>query len=216
MSDRRAWARKTLVAAAADLGALSGWENNDVYQEALANIRDDPDVEKIVAQFNNKILLTPTFAKGLLPHRAIEMAVGLLMYRTATAMADPACARPVLTKEICEKQAELNRNIAYALSLEPDGEDEERKRDEYVAAHKLLLAIQAPIDDPIVERRRPVHIKTDVSLGDEDRARAVCVRIRDLARRIFGNAGDKVADAFVNAATGAIFSRHDRRRRFKR
>jgi hypothetical protein len=211
VSDRRAWARKTLAAAAADLGALSWWKDNDAYQTALANIRDGVEVEETLAQFGgDQIPIMPRFPAGLLSQRAIEMALGLMMFKTASAMADPICAQPVLTKDVIAKREELEKNVTRALSLEPYDESAERERDEYVAKHRLLLAIQASLNgDPIVEQRRPTRRKPDVSVADEDRARAVRARIRELARRIFGKAGDRVADVFVTAATGVEFSRDD-------
>jgi hypothetical protein len=114
----------------------------------------------------------------------------------------------------------MERNVAHALSLEPDGEGEEEKCDRYVTAHKQLLSVQVPFDDPTVERRRRLERsalrKSIVSVEDYDRARAVRAYIQGPARRIFGEAGDRVADVFATAATGIMFSRDDRRPRFKR
>jgi hypothetical protein len=132
------------------------------------------------------------------------------MHTTAFAVADQDC-RPVPAKAIVEKREELERARLQASALPSTPVSEA-----YLGLVDQFLAIQAPLSDPIVERRPPTRKGIDGSARDYAHARGVCARVQEEGRRIFGKAGDRVTDVFVSAATGVFFSRDDRRARFKR
>jgi hypothetical protein len=103
--------------------------------------------------------------------------------------------------------------------LAPFAERDAAERDSYLSGLDALASILAPLNDPIVERRRPPvvakRLKGAELSSDEAllHARGVLVRVRGEGRRIFGKVGDRVADAFVEAAAGIPFSRDDARNR---
>jgi hypothetical protein len=203
MSDRRNSARKMLGKLAAEIGAWPERKNNEVFKRALIDIAADEAAAAIVAQLGDKIPLMPYFVANA-QRDAIEEAVGRMMHTTAYAMADPFC-RPVSAKEIIEKREEFERaqSQAAAVPLAISGA--------YRFGVGLFQTIQAPLTDPIVERRPPTRKKPDVSLEDYEHARAVRARVMGEGRRLFGKVGDRVTDVFVTAATGVLFSKDDQR-----
>jgi hypothetical protein len=209
MSDRREWARKTLTKWAAEIGAWPERKNDRVFQKALIDIAADEAVVEIVAHFGGKITLMPYFVAHA-RRDPIEEAIGRMMSMTASVMADQYC-RPVFAKAIVEKREELEKKRAYALSLTPYDNYNECLRGDYVAQIDALLAVQAPLSDPIVERRSPTRKELDGGVKDYAHTRGVCARVQELGRHIFGKAGDRVTDAFVTAVTGVLFSPDDRK-----
>jgi hypothetical protein len=132
------------------------------------------------------------------------------MATTAFAMADPYC-RPVPAQAIVRKREEAANAIVKAMSLTPFDEGEKRKRDDYVTQVKIGLMTLASLSDPIVGRRPPVRGKPKVSTEDYGHARGVYARVRGEGRRLFGKAGDHIAEIFVAAVTGVFLSADDRR-----
>jgi hypothetical protein len=209
MSDQRTWARRILTEAATEIGAWPERKYDKVFQKALIDIRDDPEVEKIVAQLGGKIPLMPFFvARAEID--AAELAAKQLMHATASIMADQKVL-PVSAKEAQEKREDLERALAHALSLAPYDVHNERLRDDYVAWINSYLAIQVALDDPLVERRLPTRKKPGVSDAAHAHARAGWARLQDEARRICGSTGRHVADVFMATVTGIVLSRDDRR-----
>jgi hypothetical protein len=192
-------------------------ENDEVFQKALIDIRDSPEVEEIAAQFGGKLPFTEDHVAGARPGAEAERALALIMHGTAFAMADRHC-QPLSAKEITAKREELERKRDQALSLTPYDQHENRKRDLYVERINFALAfLLTPLNHPIVERRSRTRKEINgAAAADYDHARAVRASVQQLTRRIFGKAGDRVADVFVYAVTGISFSRDDGRRRFKR
>jgi hypothetical protein len=103
-------------------------------------------VEKLAAQFGGKIQLMPHFVMHA-RRDAVEEAIGRMMHTTAFAMADRDC-RPVPAKAIVEKREELERARLQASALPSTSVNEA-----YLGWVDQFLAIQAPLSDPIVERR---------------------------------------------------------------
>jgi len=136
--DRRQWVRTTLADAAADFGSLSAWRDDAVRQRTLECLRDHPEVEEIAVQLGDEIPILPSFAPEFPPRRRLEMAFGHMMFETAFTMGDPYRAKLPTAKEVIATRDVMERNVAHALSLEPDGEGEEEKCDRYVTAHKQL------------------------------------------------------------------------------
>ncbi len=244
MSDRQIWARRMLAAAAAEIvtwgpdngifpaaligtlaamtpaeimtGPRGDWDRVEVFRTALTRIAADPLVEKLAVEFGYRIPLTPRFEVNA-RRDPVEEAAKRMMHAVAFAVADPSC-RMTAAKNIVEKREELEKARAQAMALTPFDERNERARDGYVSAINTLLTIQAPLSDPIVERRKPAVLAKRFAgdLPDDEaysHARAVKARLRDEARHIFGKNGDRVLNAFVEAATGIRFTRDDMRSR---
>jgi hypothetical protein len=217
-------ARNTLVKAAAEIGAWPERKNDTIFQKALLDIRDHPDVEKIVAQFGNQIPLMQPFVERA-EIDAAELAVKIMMHTTASVVADLRC-QPVSAKAVHEKREELEKRRDYALSLTPDDDRNilrvdygrnKRLRDDYVSWINSYLATLVSLDDPLVEQRPPTRAKElEEGAADPAHARAVWARVQEEARRMFGRTGDRVTDVFVSAGTNVPFSRNDRRKRSRR
>ena len=209
MSERREWARKTLDKLAAKItDELPQRKTDTVFQEALKDIKDDAEVEKIVAQFGYKLKFTRDFAAFARPGYEAERAVARLMHTTAFAMADPLC-RLVSAKEITITREIVEKDLSLKAD-QPLTTEQERWA-------KWFLRNQAPLHDPIVEHKAPTRKTLDgVSDAEYRHARAVRGRVRPEARHIFGKAGDLVADAFVSAATNVSFGPDDRRKHLQR
>jgi hypothetical protein len=150
MSDRRAGARKTVTKWAAKIGAWHRWQYVKHFQAALVALATHSAVEEIVAQFGDKIPLMPYS-----PTDDVEEVVGRMMAITAFAWADPTC-QPVSPGEIVKSREEWEkaRSKAIALLSGPD-------RKAYLHWLNLFMANQAPLADPIVERRPPTRKEFD-------------------------------------------------------
>jgi hypothetical protein len=215
MSDRRRQARRILADAAGKLETLSRWKGDITFYKALLAIADDEQIAELAANFGRqKLPLAASFIMNAIAqgHDPREVAVREMMLLTAHIFADSSC-RPVKAKDNAEQREELEKLRAHALSLNPYGEADERSRDKYVAKIDAMLTLLAPLDDLIVERRAPTKKKFDDKAPTTEEyahARAVRARIREKARQIFGNNGDRVANAFVTAVTGIPFSSDDR------
>jgi hypothetical protein len=216
MSDRQEWARKTLAKLAVEISAWPRWKNNKVFQKALIDIRDDPEVEKIVAQFGLKIPLTQRFMNDR-PRSfrdPIEEAIGRMMSTTAIAMADSDW-QPVPSRMVIRKQEAYERVRARVkAAVLPH-----YTREAHLQRLDFFQAIEVSPSDPRVERRRPTRKDHDGGAEDYDHARAVLVAAKQAGRWLFGKAGDRVANVFVTAAaggTGLVFSQDDQRVRHKR
>jgi hypothetical protein len=177
MSDRRPWARKALIEAAAAIGAWPEKKDDKVFQKALIDIRDFPLIEKFAAQFGGKNLpFMQRFVEEARPGAEAERAIGRLMHGAASAHADPHC-RLVSAKKITEKREELEGNRDYALSLTPYDEHETRKRDKYVAKMNVALAfLLTPVNHPIVKHRSQKPPE-GVAAEKYDHARAVLATV---------------------------------------
>jgi hypothetical protein len=197
-----------------EIGAWPERKDDKVFQKALEDLAADFRVQEIVAEFGAKLRLTPLFETKARRHPA-EEAVGRMMHATAFAMADLDC-RMVSMKEITAKREEIEKAVLKGLASPPSVE-----RNSYLAGLADISALLAPESDLIVERRAPGSSKKnrfgEPLAGEEyNHARAVLARVRGLGRHIFGKAGDRVTDVFVEAVTGVSFSRDDARKRDRR
>jgi hypothetical protein len=215
MSRGLASARRMLDAAAIDLAM---WRPSDeAYRAQLKQIAADPKVERVVAGFGGKYSLAPAFVRQA-RRNAAEEAMRRMMHAAASVFADRT-ARMVPAREIVKKREEIERERAKAKALAPFAERDAAERETYLSGLDALASILAPFDDPIVERRRPPVVakqRKGAELPSDEallHARCVLARVRGEGRRIFGKVGDRVADAFVEAATGIPFSRDDARNR---
>jgi hypothetical protein len=213
MSGGLASARRMLDAAAIDLAM---WRPRDeAYRAALKRMAADPKVERVVAGFGGKYSLAPAFVRQARRDPG-EEAMRRMMHAAASVFADRT-ARMVPAREIVKKREEIERESAKSKALAAFAERDAADRDSYLSGLDALASILAPLDDPIVERRRPPVIakrRKGAELPSDEallRARGVLARVRGGARLIFGKVGDRVADAFVEAATGIPFSRDDAR-----
>jgi hypothetical protein len=222
MSDRRPWARKTIAKITAEFAA---WPKrgdkpfqtvlpavvDEPYQAALSVLAESVAIEKLVAEFGGKIKFMPRFAAAW-PHNAAEAAAALVIHCVVRTAADPTC-RPVPIKMLVRKREEIESAQKMVAFLHPSP-----AKDAYSRELNIRLRALAPPADPIVERRRPTTKKSSTGVkisSNDDRyahARAMRARLQGETRRIFGKAGDHVADVFVETVTGIPCSRDDRRR----
>jgi hypothetical protein len=198
---------------------IGAWENDDgdAYKHALIVLAADPGVEKIVADFGGDALrLTESFMKQARrrPHRPPdEAAAARMMHATAHLYADPIC-RMVLAKDITETKERIENERSKAMAMPHSPE-----KDRLIFECDARLAVLAQSDDPTVVRRGPTAAAkrrlTNRPVSDDDYSHYLAVRecLRLLAREIFGEAGDRVADVFIKAVTDVPFSRDDRRTR---
>jgi hypothetical protein len=199
-----------------EIGAW-GDDDGDAYKRALIVLAVDPGVEEVVAAFGDDALrFTESFMKQALhrPHRRPdEAAAARMMHATALLCADPIC-RVVLAKDITETREEIENERSKAMAMPPSSE-----RDRLIFECDARLRVQAQLDDPIVARREPTAVakrrSTNRPINDDDFSHFLAVRehLRLLAREIWGEAGNHVADVFIKAVTDVRFSRDDRRTR---
>jgi hypothetical protein len=199
---------------AAEIGAGSELTTTDeAFQKTLVDIRDDQNVEGVVAELGNKIPW-PKSSPALAYRDPIKVAVGQMMNITAAAMADPSRHYLIPAKEIIAMREKFERTIAYLEARadidELDGHSR-HQRDTYVLWMKKWLAIQVRLSDINV-----MHRPSKQNGPDYDRACGILAIVRPVARSLFGKAGDRVAKVFVYAVTRVDLSPGSRRGRFKR
>jgi hypothetical protein len=192
-----------------------GDDDGDAYKRALTALAADPGVEKAVAAFGDDALrFTESFMEQTLrrPHRSPnEAATARLMHATALLYADPIC-RMVLAGDVVRTREQIENVRPEAMAMPPSPE-----RNRRILECDGRLAILPQPDDPTVVRRKPTavakHRLTNRPVSDDDYSHYLAAResLRLLAREIFGEAGDHVADVFIRAVTDVRFSRDDRR-----
>jgi hypothetical protein len=199
MSDRRAWARRTLNAIVAECAA-SPVRNETIYGYLL-KLATAPEIIELVAEFGTQKL---PLAKSIILHalrEGYDPRVGVakaLMWTAACAMADQVL--PVRARDLVEAREIIETKWATMMPREDID---------------LLLAMQAPLNDPIVRYRasmvkdfdgeeNPTSFELGLALG-------VRARLRNLAHNLCGENEDRVANIFVNVLTDIPFSRHDGR-----
>jgi hypothetical protein len=210
MNDRRARARarararKALDAIAMEFAAQP--QRNEAVYGCLLKLATAPEIVELVATFGTrklplaKSVILHALSKGYDPRAGAAKA---LMWIAACVVADRG--RPVRARDLADARAIIGTRWTAEMPQE------------HIDA---LLAIQAPLDDPIVRHRMSVTKDFD---GEQNptsrelgRALAIRARMRDLARGLFGVNGDLVVNIFVNVLTDIPFSRDDDRPRPKR
>jgi hypothetical protein len=215
MSDRRAWARKTLNAIVTEYAVQP--KRNEAICSWLLKLATAPEIAELVASFGTQKLpllgryIMHALRKGYDPRVG---AAKCLMWVAAVAMADQNCL-PVRARDLIEAREILEKRRAHAMSLTPLDEHDERLRADYVTDIDECLAIQAPPDDPIVRYRasmvknfdgveNPISFELGHALG-------IRARMRGPARFLFLENGDRVVNIFVNVLTNIPFSDNDGR-----
>jgi hypothetical protein len=204
VSDRRASAKRILYEIATEFAAQP--HRNEVIYGWLLKLATAPEIIELVAEFGTqKLPLAASCIKNAL-RKGYDPRVGAakaLMWTAAVAMADQVL--PVRARDLIDAKAIIETRWARVMS---------REQIDY------LLAIQAPLDDPIARRRASMTKEFD---GEESPtsfelglALGVKARLRKPARDLFGENADRVANIFVSVLTHIPFSRDDDRSRPKR